>query len=145
MLINECCKLLRSILHDPVRGDMPSDEKQLYQALLPFKKDLNRLKKDQLDIVFPKSKQKKSELFDISILCDILINCCPKIQSPIGEWETKTMQPNDFSDGAEIIRIKNARNYVLHARALTLCTILSIMKHHNRYNEKTWLQYYQHN
>ncbi|XP_057303133.1 uncharacterized protein LOC130640398 isoform X2 [Hydractinia symbiolongicarpus] len=118
--INEGGDHLRSMLHDPARGNMPSDENQLYLALVPFKKQLNHLKKDQLEIVFPQNKQTNSQLFDIPLLCDILINCCPGIKAPNGGWKTKKPQLNDFSDGADIIRIRNARNNVMHARALTL-------------------------
>lgn len=118
--INEGGDHLRSMLHDPARGNMPSDENQLYLALVPFKKQLNHLKKDQLEIVLPQNKQTNSQLFDIPILCDILINCCPGIKAPNGGWKTKKPQLNDFSDGADIIRIRNARNNVMHGRALTL-------------------------
>ncbi|XP_057297870.1 uncharacterized protein LOC130628860 [Hydractinia symbiolongicarpus] len=117
-LSNEACDYLRSMLHDPKRGNMPRDEKQLYQALLPFKKKLNHLKKDQLEIVFPQNKKTNSALFDITLLCDILINCCRGIQAPVGGWKIKSPQPNDFSDGAEIIRIRIARNKVMHGRAI---------------------------
>ncbi|XP_057308606.1 uncharacterized protein LOC130646944 isoform X2 [Hydractinia symbiolongicarpus] len=119
-LVNECGDHLLSMLHDQSRGNMPRDEKKLYLALLPFRKHLKHLKKDQLEILFPKNKQTDSKLFDITILCDVLINCCPSIQAPIGGWRIKIPQLNDFSDGAEIIRVRSARNNVMHARALTV-------------------------
>ncbi|XP_057289745.1 uncharacterized protein LOC130612446 isoform X3 [Hydractinia symbiolongicarpus] len=118
-LLNECCDHLREILHDPARGNMPRDKKQLYLSLKKYTKDLNHLKRDQLEIVFPQDKETDSGLFDITILCDVLINCCHGIQAPIGGWRTRKPQPNDFSVGAEIIRIRNERNIVMHGRAIT--------------------------
>ncbi|XP_057298526.1 uncharacterized protein LOC130629384 [Hydractinia symbiolongicarpus] len=118
-LLNECCDHLREILHDPARGNMPRDKKQLYLSLKQYKKRLNHLKRDQLEIVFPQDKETDSGLFDITILCDVLINCCHGIQAPIGGWRTRTPQPNDFSVGADIIRIRNERNIVMHGRAMT--------------------------
>ncbi|XP_057297706.1 uncharacterized protein LOC130628731 [Hydractinia symbiolongicarpus] len=118
-LLNECCDYLREILHDPARGNMPRDKKQLYLSLKQYKKRLNHLKRDQLEIVFPQDKETDSGLFDITILCDVLINCCHGIQAPIGGWRTRTPQPNDFSVGADIIRIRNERNIVMHGRAMT--------------------------
>ncbi|XP_057298528.1 uncharacterized protein LOC130629385 [Hydractinia symbiolongicarpus] len=118
-LLNECCDHLREILHDPARGNMPRDKKQLYLSLKQYKKHLNHLKRDQLEIVFPQDKETDSGLFDITILCDVLINCCHGIQAPIGGWRTRTPQPNDFSVGADIIRIRNERNIVMHGRAMT--------------------------
>ncbi|XP_057299018.1 uncharacterized protein LOC130629714 [Hydractinia symbiolongicarpus] len=118
-LLNECCDHLREILHDPARGNMPRDKKQLYLSLKKYKKHLNHLKRDQLEIVFPQDKKTDSELFDITILCDVLINCCHGIQAPIGGWRTRTPQPNDFSVGADIIRIRNERNNVMHGRAMS--------------------------
>lgn len=44
--INEGREHLRIVLHNPVQGNLPKDEGQLYQALLPFKKQLKHLKKD---------------------------------------------------------------------------------------------------
>ncbi|XP_057298061.1 uncharacterized protein LOC130628994 [Hydractinia symbiolongicarpus] len=118
-LLNECCDHLREILHDPARGNMPRDKKQLYLSLKQYKKHLKHLKKDQLEIVFPQDKETDSELFDITILCDVLINCCNGIQAPIGGWRTRKPQQNDFSVGADIIRIRNERNNVMHGRAMS--------------------------
>ncbi|XP_057292158.1 uncharacterized protein LOC130614732 [Hydractinia symbiolongicarpus] len=118
-LLNECCDHLREILHDHARGNMPRDKKHLYLSLKKYKKHLNHLKRDQLEIVFPQDKETDSELFDITILCDVLINCCHGIQAPIGGWRTRTPQPNDFSVGADIIRIRNERNNVMHGRAMS--------------------------
>ncbi|XP_057298285.1 uncharacterized protein LOC130629179 [Hydractinia symbiolongicarpus] len=137
--INECCDYLLDMLHDPGRGDMPKDKVKLYQALKPFEK---KLQKHNLDIALPGNGETDSKSFDITTLCDILINCCPKIKKPKGGWKIKAPKETDLSDGAEIIRIRNARNSVMHAKALSeakyveLWDAIQAILHRNGYDIK---------
>ncbi|XP_057297077.1 NACHT, LRR and PYD domains-containing protein 3-like [Hydractinia symbiolongicarpus] len=138
-LINECCDYLLDMLHDPGRGDMPKDKVKLYQALKPFEK---KLQKHNLDIALPGNGETDSKSFDITTLCDILINCCPKIKKPKGGWKIKAPKETDLSDGAEIIRIRNARNSVMQAKALSeakyveLWDAIQAILHRNGYDIK---------
>lgn len=116
--INEGRDHLRIVLHNPVQGNLPKDEGQLYQALLPFKKQLKHLKKDQLAIIYPQNQRTNSKLFDITILCDLLITCT-NITPPQGGWRIRTPFKNDTSTGADILRIRNARNMLMHATSIT--------------------------
>lgn len=101
-LINEGADHLRTILHDPERGNLPTDGRELYKKLLQFEKELH-LNEDQARIVFPNNEYTNSELFDITTMCPIIAECCPKIEPPDGGWKTKTLCRFDLSKGAEII------------------------------------------
>lgn len=117
--LNEGADYLRTVLHDPTRGNLPTNETDLYKTLLLFKTNLNNLSADQKQIVFPNNKRTNSKKFDITILCHILINCCPQVKPPVGGWKIKTPKTYDLSEGADIIRLRKARNDVMHARKLT--------------------------
>ncbi|XP_057296805.1 uncharacterized protein LOC130625720 [Hydractinia symbiolongicarpus] len=123
--LNEGADKLRFILHNPVQGNLPNDQTELYKALLPFKKKLNHLGKDQLAIIFPPDQKTNSKLFDITLLCDLLINCT-NIQPPSGGWRVRVLKEKDLSTGADILRIKILRNKIIHGRRLDVSEFLSM-------------------
>lgn len=51
-LLNECCDHLSAIPHDPADGNKSRDKKQLYLAMIRFKKDLIYLKKNNWRLYF---------------------------------------------------------------------------------------------
>ena len=62
------------------------------------------------------------EEFDISLLVVLLRNICPNVDPPVGGWIIKTPDVNDFSLGAELIRLRNIRNTVYAHRTSTRLT-----------------------
>lgn len=129
-LIRKASDHLREYLHDPQCGDLPKDRSELYTALLNSKEKLTKcLKEDQLALVYPPSEETDSENFDITLLCAILRNCCPKIKKPKGGWSIKTPKDDDHSVAADIIRLRELRNEVMH------CGIVSSQKFDDLWNK----------
>ena len=77
--------------------------------------DLKRIKvltEPQYDLL--QEPQPDPLKFDISLLVALLRNICPNIEAPTPDWKVGVPAQNDFSIGAEILRIRNIRNSNLH-------------------------------
>lgn len=126
VFLREGRKHLCCVLHDPLKGNLPIDKNKLYAHLQRFKKELKHLKKDQKQLLFPSNNQTDSSSFDIPILCDLFINCT-NVSKPIGGWR-KEPKDHDFSIGADVIRIRNLRNFILHKTSFTYQEFCDVWK-----------------
>ncbi|KAL3862140.1 hypothetical protein ACJMK2_008130 [Sinanodonta woodiana] len=113
ILIDVGTNVLRNVLHTE------HPEKTFTQALLNNQAHLTSLHRkkilndQQKNMLFPVSGAADSSTFDISLLFILLRNICPnKVPKPPSGWKGLPAN-NDFSVGADILRLKEIRNVVV--------------------------------
>ncbi|XP_053385574.1 mitogen-activated protein kinase kinase kinase 2-like isoform X2 [Mercenaria mercenaria] len=77
---------------------------------------LNLISKSQFDVMFPNNSAASSaDGFDMMLLTFLLRNICPSFRES-KTWQKKldTLPPNDLSDVADLVRIREYRNKFVH-------------------------------
>ena len=93
----------------------PEDPKDLYNALKKLEKGIKKLgfSKEQLDLLFPKSKETDSHNFDPSIFRKLIAHF-GVVRGP-KFWTSNELPPsNDNSEPANILRLFIERNKIMH-------------------------------
>ena len=110
-LTTVCSNALREIL----LTNVPTPHTDIYMAILANKAKLNRLNKDQVQLVFPDPQgffTGNVEEFDISLLYAIIRNVS-SVPAPSNGWgKPPTDNPRDTTLGASVERIRTYRNHI---------------------------------
>ena len=113
---------LIEVLHDPLRGEIPSDPQTLYKF---FEKQQDKIKKlekkgvlkaHQIALLLPQNQRTFSSKWDITLICVVLISFS-KLPPPTNGW-SKPRDVGDFSVSAFVVVARNElRNRLNHGTA----------------------------
>ena len=112
---------LLEVLHDPLRGGIPSDPQELYDFF--HKKEqqdkIKELKKkrvlndNQVALLLPQNQRTFSKKWDTTVIFVVIINFS-NLPEPTNGW-FQPLDPNDFSDSAFVVVARNdVRNRLIH-------------------------------
>ena len=117
MVVDVGSEVLRDVLTTRIPITKLANTFQSNILLLDKLKHSNVLHQDQYDLLI--TPYPNPEEFDISLLVFLLRNICPNVDPPLGGWTKKQPSVNDFSLGADILRLRHIRNYVYAHRTST--------------------------
>lgn len=137
-LLNHGEEALLDILHNTQFGGLPRDPKQLYKEIKTREQVLRTVKvirKDQwLKLLPPKRQETFSKQFDITLLANLIINCCTQLPKPLnGTWDPANLRQNDQSVSANVLRIRTLRNKIVHNGAVLSGVEFSKLKNETKH------------
>ena len=113
---------LLEVLHDPLRGGIPSDPQELYdffqekeqQDKIKALKKKRVLNDHQIALLLPQNQRTFSEKWDVTVTCAVIINFS-NLPEPTNGWFSKLLDPNDFSVSAFVVVARDeVRNKLIH-------------------------------
>lgn len=128
LLLDKCDETLKNFFHRSYSRD-PS---KLYNELLNVKSKLKYLKQrgllsqTQWYLLLPKNQMTDASVFDVTLTSLLIREIC-NVKAPHTGW-SKDPCAGDRSDGANVVRIRHARNFLQHH---------SIILNHNEY-QRIW-------
>ena len=112
LLIDLGGEALRDVLLKEIPQNQLQNVIQQNTALLTSLKNIKVLTDPQYNLL--QETPPDPTKFDISLLVALLRNLCQNIEPPKPDWKNAVPDSNDFSMGAELLRIKNIRNTKMH-------------------------------
>ncbi|XP_060560496.1 uncharacterized protein LOC132720386 [Ruditapes philippinarum] len=124
LIVKEVTTLLRT------RFDLAVPPHQLHATLqnsnnmttLKYTKKNNLINKTQWGLLFPQYHQPSSDTFDVTLLACLLRNICG-LKSKSRWWSetvNSNIPDNVVTEEADIARLRNLRNYMLHKQVASL-------------------------